>query len=58
MGIMVLTAAVQIDMMRYGCSLSGTKAENTAVSEICGCNTKTSLDVSFSYMDEKKGLCL
>lgn len=54
MGITILTAAVQIDMMRAWLRLSGTKAQDTAVSEIHDCNTKTSLDMGFSYMDEEK----
>lgn len=58
MGITILTAAVQVDMMRAWLQLSGTKADDTAVSETRDCNNKTSLDMSFSYMDEKKGLCL
>lgn len=54
MGITILTAAVQTDMMRAWLQLSGTKEQDTAVSEIRDCNTKTSLDMSFSSTDEEK----
>lgn len=54
MGITILTATFQIDRMKAWLQLSRTKAEDTAVSETCGCNIKTSLDMSFSYMNEKK----
>lgn len=47
-----LESSIQIDMMRAWLQLSGTKAEDTAVRH--DCNTKTSLDMSFSYTDEKK----
>lgn len=57
MGITILTAAVQTDMMRAWLQLSGTKAQDTAVSEIHDCNTKTNLDMSFSYTDEEKKAC-
>lgn len=57
MGITILTAAVQTDMMRAWLQLSGTKAQDTAVSEIRDCNAKTSLDMSFSYTDEEKKAC-
>lgn len=44
MGTMMLTAAVQTDMMKAWLQLSGTKAEDTAVTETHGCNTKITLE--------------